>query len=47
MGSSGVPSRERERIRSGWHSFVDVEVVSPRQAVAYMVKYLIKAHGGK
>ena len=47
-GKFRVPTPERDRIRSGWHSFVDVEaVVSPRQAVAYTVKYLIKAHGGK
>jgi hypothetical protein len=47
-GKFRIPRKERDRIRAGWHSFVDVEaVISPLQAIRYLVKYLIKAHGGK
>jgi len=47
-GKFRIPRKERDRMRSGWHSFVDVEaVVSPRQAIAYTIKYVLKAHGEK
>lgn len=46
-GKWRIPRQERDRIKEGWHSFVDVEaVVSPRQAMIYMLKYMIKTHGG-
>ena len=46
-GKFRIPREFRDRIRQGWHSFVDVEaVVSPRQAIAYTIKYLLKVHGG-
>ena len=46
-GKFRIPGHARHRIRSGWHSFVDVEaIVSPGQAIAYMLKYLLKTHGG-
>jgi hypothetical protein len=47
-GKFRIPRKDRDRIKQGWHSFVDVEaVISPAQAIAYTVKYLIKVHGGK
>ena len=46
-GKFRIPRKLRDKICRCWHSFVDVEaVVSPRQAVAYTVKYLLKVHGG-
>ena len=45
-GKFRIPRAIRDRVRSGWHSFVDVEaIVSPGQAIAYMLKYLLKTHG--
>lgn len=36
----------RDKIRGNWHSFADVEaVISPAQAIRYVLKYILKTHG--
>ncbi|GAH95437.1 unnamed protein product, partial [marine sediment metagenome] len=36
----------RDKIKGNWESFADVEaVISPKQAIHYVLKYLLKTHG--
>lgn len=38
----------KDKIKGNWESFADVEaVISPTQAIRYVLKYLLKAHGGE
>ena len=41
-----IPRPLRDSLKKGWHSFVDIEaVITPRQALAYTLKYILKLHG--